>query len=134
VYITFGGVKWDYAAVLMVTGFLVTVAGQLLTYHVIATCGRRSVIILAMAVLRRCVRARGTPRLAADRQPLPVTFGHLRLDAACSEPQAFWGAVLPQRTSVGFAMLLYCVVGINWWGWAGWLFNDSIAFTSHRVL
>jgi hypothetical protein len=51
VYITFGGILWDYAAVLMTTAFAVTLAGQLLTYHIIATFGRRSVIVLAMAVL-----------------------------------------------------------------------------------
>jgi hypothetical protein len=51
VYVSFGGVKWDYAAVFMVTGFFVTIAGQMLTYHIISSCGRRSVIILAMAIL-----------------------------------------------------------------------------------
>lgn len=50
-YITFGGVKWDYAAVMIVTGFLVTVFGQLLTYRIIESCGRRSVIVAAMAAL-----------------------------------------------------------------------------------
>jgi MFS family permease len=51
VYATFGGIKWDYAALMFVTGFLITIAGQLLTYHVIAKLGRRSVIIIAMAML-----------------------------------------------------------------------------------
>lgn len=51
VYLTFGGVKWDYAALMMLTGFFVTGLGQMLTYHVIETMGRRSVIIVAMAVL-----------------------------------------------------------------------------------
>lgn len=27
-FITFGGIKWDYACVLIVTGFFVTLAGQ----------------------------------------------------------------------------------------------------------
>lgn len=51
VYLTFGGVKWDYAALMMLTGFLVTVAGQMMTYHMIETLGRRSVVVVAMAVL-----------------------------------------------------------------------------------
>lgn len=51
VYITFGGIQWDYATVMIVTGFAVTVCGQLFTYRVMETCGRRSVIVAAMAAL-----------------------------------------------------------------------------------
>jgi hypothetical protein len=51
VYITFGGIKWDYAGVLMVTGFVVTVRGQLAAHHIIKTLGRRSIVVIAMAVL-----------------------------------------------------------------------------------
>jgi uncharacterized membrane protein len=51
VHITLGAVPWDYAAVLFVTGFTVTLVGQLLMYHIIAKTGRRSMIVLAMAVL-----------------------------------------------------------------------------------
>ena len=51
VYVTFGGVKWDYATLMIVAGFLVTTAGQLLTYQIIAKLGRRSIIVVAMAVL-----------------------------------------------------------------------------------
>lgn len=50
-YLTFGGVKWDYAALMMLTGFIVTVVGQKMTYHMIEQLGRRSVVVLAMAVL-----------------------------------------------------------------------------------
>ena len=48
---TFGGVQWDYAALMMVTGFVVTYAGQQLVYYVIRVFGRRSLIIIAMAAL-----------------------------------------------------------------------------------
>jgi hypothetical protein len=51
VYITFGGIKWDYAVLMMLTGFAVTATGQLLTYHIIQTLGRRSVVVIAMALL-----------------------------------------------------------------------------------
>lgn len=51
VYLAWGGVKLDYGVLYVLTGFLVTLAGQLLTYHIIATLGRRSVIIFAMALL-----------------------------------------------------------------------------------
>ena len=51
IYLTFGGLQSDYASLMVITGFIVTLAGQLLTYHIIAVCGRRSVIIMAMAIL-----------------------------------------------------------------------------------
>lgn len=51
VYLTFGGVKWDYAALMILTGFVVTVLGQMWTYHMIEKLGRRSVVVVAMAVL-----------------------------------------------------------------------------------
>lgn len=50
-YLTFGGVKWDYAALMMLTGFVVTVIGQMMTYHMIEQLGRRSVVVVAMAAL-----------------------------------------------------------------------------------
>lgn len=51
VYLSFGGVKWDYGVVLMMTGFAVTFAGQMFTYYIIEALGRRSIIIIAMALL-----------------------------------------------------------------------------------
>ena len=48
---TFGGVQWDYAALMIVTGFVFTFAGQRLTYYIIETLGRRSVIVICMATL-----------------------------------------------------------------------------------
>jgi hypothetical protein len=51
VYITFGGVSWDYACIYIATSFAVTTAGQLFTYYVISRLGRRSIIVAAMAIL-----------------------------------------------------------------------------------
>jgi hypothetical protein len=51
VYITFGGIKWDYGALMILTGFFITVLGQKMTYHIIDTLGRRSVVVIAMALL-----------------------------------------------------------------------------------
>lgn len=50
-YLAWGGVKLDYGILYALTGFGVTLAGQMLTYHIIATLGRRSIIIFAMATL-----------------------------------------------------------------------------------
>lgn len=51
VYLLFGGVKWDYATLMIVTSMIVTAAGQMLTYDIIKRFGRRSIIIVAMAIL-----------------------------------------------------------------------------------
>eukprot|EP00892_Ulva_mutabilis_P007949 jgi/Ulvmu1/5526/UM023_0062.1 len=51
VYITFGGIKWDYASLMVFTGFFFTLAGQIATYRVIALTGRKSVIVAAMSIL-----------------------------------------------------------------------------------
>jgi uncharacterized membrane protein YfcA len=51
VYITFGGIQWDYGALMILTGFFITVLGQKMTYHIIDTLGRRSVVVIAMALL-----------------------------------------------------------------------------------
>jgi uncharacterized membrane protein YfcA len=51
VYITFGGIKWDYGLLMIITGFVITVLGQTLTYHMIDKLGRRSVVVIAMALL-----------------------------------------------------------------------------------
>ena len=51
VYLTFGGVQWDYALLMMVTAHAVTYAGQKLTYYIIEMWHRRSVVIIAMATL-----------------------------------------------------------------------------------
>jgi hypothetical protein len=50
-FITFGSVKWDYGALMIATGFVVTVAGQKMTHHIIKTFGRRSIVVVALAVL-----------------------------------------------------------------------------------
>lgn len=51
VYVSFGLSPWDYAAALMVLGFLATLAGQLAMYRLIQAVGRRSVIVMSMVVL-----------------------------------------------------------------------------------
>lgn len=47
----FGGIKWDYAILMIISGIIITAAGQILTYRIISSLGRRSVILAAMAVL-----------------------------------------------------------------------------------
>lgn len=50
-YVVFGGVKWDYAWLMIVTSIVVTAVGQVLMNDIIKRMGRRSIIIIAMATL-----------------------------------------------------------------------------------
>lgn len=84
VYLTFGGVKWDYAALMIVTGFVVTAAGQMLTYRVIAKLGRRSIIVVAMAMLLTAGAViMGYEAVAAVLRAYPNHF--LDHDTICSD-------------------------------------------------
>jgi uncharacterized membrane protein YfcA len=51
VYITFGGIKWDYGILMIITGFSVTILGQKIARHMIEKLGRRSVVVIAIAIL-----------------------------------------------------------------------------------
>jgi hypothetical protein len=51
VFVLFGGIKWDYAVLMIVAAFIVTTGGQLLTFRIIAQLGRRSIVIIAMGIL-----------------------------------------------------------------------------------
>jgi uncharacterized membrane protein YfcA len=51
VYITFGGIKWDYGILMMITAFSVTILGQKVAHHMIDKLGRRSVVVIAIAIL-----------------------------------------------------------------------------------
>jgi MFS family permease len=51
VYVVFGGVKWDYAWLMIVTSIVVTAVGQVLMNDIINRMGRRSIIIIGMATL-----------------------------------------------------------------------------------
>lgn len=51
VYSRFGTILYDYAAVLVVLGFLVTLCSQLLTFMLIKLLGRRSIIVFMMVAL-----------------------------------------------------------------------------------
>lgn len=51
VYLNFGGVVVDYAQALLLLGFVVTLAGQLVATHLVRVLKRRSVIVFAMGLL-----------------------------------------------------------------------------------
>jgi hypothetical protein len=51
VYSRFGQILYDYAVVLVVLGFCITLCSQLLTFLLIKLLGRRSVIIFMMVAL-----------------------------------------------------------------------------------
>lgn len=51
VYSRFGQILYDYAVVLVLLGFTVTLCSQLLTFLLIKLLGRRSVIIFMMVAL-----------------------------------------------------------------------------------
>jgi uncharacterized membrane protein YfcA len=51
VYSRFGHILYDYAVVLLVLGFLVTLCSQLLTFLLIKLLGRRSIIVFMMVAL-----------------------------------------------------------------------------------
>jgi len=51
VYSRFGHILYDYAAVLLVLGFLITLCSQLLTFLLIKLLGRRSIIVFMMVSL-----------------------------------------------------------------------------------
>lgn len=51
VYSRFGQILYDYACVLLVLGFLVTLCSQLLTFLLVKLLGRRSVIVFMMVAL-----------------------------------------------------------------------------------
>jgi hypothetical protein len=51
VYLNFGGVVMDYAQALLLLGFVVTLAGQLVSTHLVRVLQRRSIIIFAMGLL-----------------------------------------------------------------------------------
>jgi hypothetical protein len=51
VYVNFGGVVRDYAQALLLLGFVVTLAGQLVAAHLVRVLRRRSIIIFAMGLL-----------------------------------------------------------------------------------
>lgn len=51
VYVNFGGVVRDYAQALLLLGFVVTLAGQLVSTHLVKVLKRRSIIVFAMGLL-----------------------------------------------------------------------------------
>eukprot|EP00891_Asterochloris_glomerata_P002973 jgi/Astpho2/2973/Aster-x0136 len=51
IYLTFGGLSWDYAGAVFVLGLIVTLAGQGVCYWLMDRLQRRSIIIFSMAGL-----------------------------------------------------------------------------------
>jgi uncharacterized membrane protein YfcA len=65
VFVRFGHILYDYAGVLVVLGFFVTLCSQLLTFLLIKLLGRRSIIVFSMVALMvsvggTCVHGRAT--------------------------------------------------------------------------
>eukprot|EP00884_Botryococcus_braunii_P020092 jgi/Botrbrau1/6767/Bobra.0057s0003.1 len=51
IYLSFGGIPYDYAGAVFAIGVLATLAGQVSTHWLVSHLNRRSIIIIAMAVL-----------------------------------------------------------------------------------